>query len=91
MARLLALAVIRLRQSIDRDGWLKPPYNPDIQRFLDLSAGRNARERGGAWPSSIGLLVRRASLPLSAWMRDTAAWDQNAAYTEEPLLERVMD
>ena len=48
MARLLALAVIRLRQSIDRDGWLKPPYNPDIQRFLDLSAGRNARERGGA-------------------------------------------
>jgi hypothetical protein len=87
MARLIAVAVVRLRTVLDTHGWLKPPYDPDIQRCLDLCAARNIAERGERWPSSVAALVRAAALPFDAWMADTAAWDPYAAFTAEPLLD----
>lgn len=87
MARLLAVAVVRLRTLLDAQGWLRPPYDPDIQRCLDLCAARNLDEEGGRWPDTLALLVRTASLPFDAWMVDTAAWDPDATVTGEPLLD----
>jgi restriction endonuclease in pPIWI_RE module len=87
MARLIAVAVVRLRTVLDAYGWLKPPYEPDIQRCLDLCAARNIAEGAERWPSSVAALIRVASLPLDAWMADTAAWDPYATFTAEPLLD----
>ena len=87
MARLMALALVRLRRDLDQDGWLKPPYKSDVQRFLDLSAARNAADGTSIWPSTIGSLVQKGAMRLSAWMPDTARWDESAAFTEEPLLD----
>lgn len=83
----MALALVQLRRDLDQDGWLKLPYKPDVQRFLDLSAARNASYGGTTWPSTIGSLVQRAAQRLSAWMPNTASWDEHAAFTEEPLLD----
>ena len=87
MARLMALAVIKLRQALDAENWLKPPYPPEVQRFLDLCAARNVMEGGDAWPADVGALVKRAGQRLSAWMQDTDAWDEDGVFTEEPLLD----
>ncbi len=87
MARLIAVAVVRLRTVLDAHGWLRPPYDPDIQRCLDLCAARNIDEGGQRWPASVAALVKVASLPFDAWMADTAAWDPDAAFTAEPLVE----
>lgn len=87
MARLIAVAVVRLRTTLDAHGWLKPPYDPAIQRCLDLCAARNVAEGGDRWPSSVSALVRTASKPLDAWMGDTAAWDPDATFTAVPLLD----
>ena len=76
-----------IRTVLDAHGWLKPPYDPDIQRCLDLCAARNVAEGGERWPSSVAALVRAASQPLDAWMRDTVSWDPYATFTAEPLLD----
>ncbi|MEE7462087.1 hypothetical protein MFUR16E_12685 [Methylobacterium fujisawaense] len=87
MARLIAVAVVRLRTVLDAHGWLRPPYDPDIQRCLDLCSARNIDEGGERWPASVAALVKVASLPFDAWMADTAGWDPDAAFTAEPLVE----
>jgi len=87
MARLIAVAIVRLRTVLDAHGYLKLPYDPDIQRCLDLCAARNIAKGGERWPSSVAALVRTASLPFNGWMADTAAWDPYATFTAEPLLD----